>query len=396
MLFKFTKSALVIACTLLLNKQLFSQAPANDNCTGAIALTSNANCTSTAGHINNATASFAAIAGTCTAWSASYDVWYKFTAISTSHSITISSFGSDFWNQEIHLYNGGTSPGTCPSASAGYISCAGAGGTGSATINATTLTVGNVYFIRVSDAWNSHTANATFSICVTHILNAATINDDCSKATNAVIVPGPVCSSVTANLRNANSTSTPAGSCGGATLSTTYDVWFQFQATSSIAIISLSNLGANLTAASTYIQTYSSTGACAGLTSLGCQTAATSQNLSGLTIGGTYYVRIYRVVNPTATPTTAWNFDICIYSPAVTGSNMSEVFKQTTLVPQASGLNDPWEVTYGPDDSLWITVAKDYRVLKMHPSDGGYRTVLDLAPGATGYLTAGQLSLIHI
>ncbi len=382
MLLKLTKSAFLIACILLFSKQLFSQAPANDNCAGAITLTSGVTCAPNggiAGTLNNATRSITTAVGTsCVAWSNNYDVWYRFVAVSTQHTVTISNFGANFWNREIQIYNN-----PCPTVSTGYLACA-SGGTTSAT--ATGLTVGATYYIRISDSWTALTTGGEFSICLTHALNAASINDNCSSA--ATIYPGASCSSVTANLRNANSASSTAGSCGGATLSTSYDVWFQFQATSSIAIISLSNLGANLTAASTYIQTYS--GTCAGLTSLGCQTAATSQTLNGLTLGGTYYVRIYRVSNPTATPTAAWNFDICIYSPAVTGSSMSEVFKQTTLVPQASGLNDPWEVTYGPDDSLWITVAKDYKVLKMHATDGGYRTVLDLAPGATGYLTAAE------
>jgi glucose/arabinose dehydrogenase len=381
------KKSLFLAFALLCQTILMAQAPANDNCSGAIALTSNLSCTATSGNINNATRSFTTGA-TCGPSTNPYDVWYKFTAVSTAHTITINNFGSDFWNQEVQLYNGGGSPGTCPTVSTGYVGCAVAGGTGSATINITTLTVGNVYFIKVGDAWNSHTVNATFNICVTHQLNAASINDDCSKA--ATLTPGISCSSITANLRNANSTSTPTGTCGGATLTTTYDVWFQFQATSPIAIINLSNLGANFTAANTYIQTYSRSGVCAGLTSLGCQNATSSQIFNTLTIGDTYYVRVYVTANPTATPLAAWNFDICVYSQSVNSSTMNEVFKQTTLVPQASGLNDPWEVTYGPDDSLWITVAKDYKILKMHKTNGGYRTILDLSPTGTGYLTSTE------
>ena len=51
-------------------------------------------------------------------------------------------------------------------------------------------------------------------------------------------------------------------------------------------------------------------------------------------------------------------------------SRMNEVFQVTELTAP-SGTNgntrfyDPWEVTYGPDDSLWITEAKNYRVYKM-------------------------------
>lgn len=58
---------------------------------------------------------------------------------------------------------------------------------------------------------------------------------------------------------------------------------------------------------------------------------------------------------------------------------LNEVFRQTILIPSAGNLNDPWEVTYGADDSLWITEAKGYKVKKVSPINGGQRTVLDLS-----------------
>jgi glucose/arabinose dehydrogenase len=66
------------------------------------------------------------------------------------------------------------------------------------------------------------------------------------------------------------------------------------------------------------------------------------------------------------------------------GSRMNEVFKRVDLVPVASGLNDPWEITYGPDDSLWVTEAKGYVVKKFEPDNPGPgRTVLDLSIGSS-------------
>jgi PQQ-dependent dehydrogenase (s-GDH family) len=60
----------------------------------------------------------------------------------------------------------------------------------------------------------------------------------------------------------------------------------------------------------------------------------------------------------------------------------NEVFRQTILVPTAANLSDPWEITYGPDDSLWITEAKGYRVKKVSPINGGQRTILDISNGS--------------
>lgn len=58
-----------------------------------------------------------------------------------------------------------------------------------------------------------------------------------------------------------------------------------------------------------------------------------------------------------------------------------QYFKIDTLYPQTSGnpgLNYPWEITYGPDDSLWVTEARGYKVYKIHPTTKQYRTVLSI------------------
>ncbi|HMC99476.1 MAG TPA: PQQ-dependent sugar dehydrogenase, partial [Ferruginibacter sp.] len=61
----------------------------------------------------------------------------------------------------------------------------------------------------------------------------------------------------------------------------------------------------------------------------------------------------------------------------------NEVFRQTILIPSSGNLSDPWEITYGPDDSLWVTEAKGYKVKKVSPVDGGSRTVLDISFNST-------------
>ena len=66
------------------------------------------------------------------------------------------------------------------------------------------------------------------------------------------------------------------------------------------------------------------------------------------------------------------------YSQTVTINN--QVFKIDTLYPETgnNGLSFPWEITYGPDDSLWVTEAHGYRIWKIHPGDKGSRMVQDL------------------
>ena len=52
----------------------------------------------------------------------------------------------------------------------------------------------------------------------------------------------------------------------------------------------------------------------------------------------------------------------------------NEVFRQTILIPSSGNLSDPWEITFGPDDSLWITEAKGYKLKKVSPAPrrGGF------------------------
>jgi PQQ-dependent dehydrogenase (s-GDH family) len=81
-------------------------------------------------------------------------------------------------------------------------------------------------------------------------------------------------------------------------------------------------------------------------------------------------------------------FAVLLFSiSAISQSNidagpLNEVFQQTNLRSAATRLWDPWEITYGPDDSLWITEAKAYKVDKVSPVNGGLRTILDISQGS--------------
>src|SRR5262245_46429973 len=43
-----------------------------------------------------------------------------------------------------------------------------------------------------------------------------------------------------------------------------------------------------------------------------------------------------------------------------------------------SGLENPWEVTWGPDDRLWVTERTGFRVTRVNPADGSKRVALQL------------------
>lgn len=58
----------------------------------------------------------------------------------------------------------------------------------------------------------------------------------------------------------------------------------------------------------------------------------------------------------------------------ITGTKGEVFFKRVA----ADKLSDAWEITYGPDNFLWITEAKGYRVSRINPANGTKKVLLDL------------------
>lgn len=145
-------------------------------------------------------------------------------------------------------------------------------------------------------------------------------NDNCSgaqslsSAVNCVNVsPKPTLYQV--------ATSTMAGACGGASSSTTYDVWFVFTAQASSTTITLSGGGNLVDLANTYIEVLSAASACTGFASLLCDNASASRTVTGLTSGVSYYIRVYVTSNPSSGNTSRQSFDICLSHPPPPPSN---------------------------------------------------------------------------
>ncbi|HTR28258.1 MAG TPA: PQQ-dependent sugar dehydrogenase [Puia sp.] len=88
-----------------------------------------------------------------------------------------------------------------------------------------------------------------------------------------------------------------------------------------------------------------------------------------------------------------WSYDLfaCLFaclcfcasqplSAQTTLTFYNQSFKVDTLYPAtgSTGMTSPWEMLYGPDDSLWVTASHDYRIWKIHPGNKGARVLLDL------------------
>src|ERR1700722_2587268 len=117
-----------------------------------------------------------------------------------------------------------------------------------------------------------------FLLINTKLFAAAPPNDACANAVS-LTAPSTICSTTAGTLFSATNAA-PTGGCGGATATTTYDVWYKFTANSTGVVATLSALGTKLTAASTYVEVL--TGTCGSFTSLGCLSGTAPLNVTGL------------------------------------------------------------------------------------------------------------------
>lgn len=266
----------------------YTASPSNDDCAGAITLTSSASCTTTSGTLSGATPTTGLPAG-CEGAGTHYDVWYKYVATNTTERFTISSLGADITSSEIQLYSG-----TCGSLTS--LQC------GTTSLTSTSLTVGSTYYIRVSNIRSSPyvPTNAGFNICI----QDPPSNDKCANAVS--LTPGSTCTTTSGTI-DLVTPSTSGLPVGCESVGTHYDVWYKFSATNATQIINLSSVNASFT--NPEIQLYS--GTCGAFTSLQCGT--TSITATGLTVSTIYYVRVSNVGSPISN--TAATFNICIQTP---------------------------------------------------------------------------------
>ena len=133
--------------------------PANDDCDGAVSLVPSPVCSPVAGDCAGATISGGSNPGpSCGGSDASDDVWYSFVATATDHSIVVDP--SAGYDAVVELRDG-----TCASSST--LACrdeVAAGG--EEQLDASGLTIGTTYFVRVYDWLAGAPLTTTFTICI--------------------------------------------------------------------------------------------------------------------------------------------------------------------------------------------------------------------------------------
>lgn len=143
--------------------------PANDNCSNAISLSSNTACNFTSGTVLNATASGLA-KPSCDGFSNPnmWDVWYKFTAVASSQTVTVDP-STSVGDPVVSAYS------SCSGSPIGCADVSAEGGTENLALSG--LTVGNTYYVRIYDYGSSEPtgSDANFQVCVTGTAATPTI-----------------------------------------------------------------------------------------------------------------------------------------------------------------------------------------------------------------------------
>jgi hypothetical protein len=274
--------------------------PANDDPCGATALTAGASCVYT----NSTTAQATATAGVPAPGCANYaggDVWFKVVVPASGGLIMDSNTGV--------VTDGGMALYTAPSCSGPFtlVVCdddASANGS-MPMITAGGLTPGSTVYIRFWEYGNDNPG--TFSICATaYTPPSPPSNDNPCSATVAPVNPDMNCTSQAAGtVAGATPTGLATAPCFG---TPDNDVWFRFTATNTTHYISLNNVVGNTT--DMYHAVYS--GTCGSLTNISCSDADQS-TLTGLTVGNTYWVRVYTYYSNS--PAANTTFNLCITTP---------------------------------------------------------------------------------
>lgn len=299
------KAIAILIVFQLWASRTMAQAPANDECSGAIMLTpaSNANCVSSVtGSGLNATMS--SHIPSCS-FGASKDLWYSFTATATTHKVQLSNVlpanpAASTYYYFLTFY-GGSCTGLAEMACSGFNKPAGSPSAGSLTVSG--LSIGQTYYIQVAggnaydNSFNTISNSIAFDLCVS-TPPPPPANDACNGAITLVPSNDLACTAPVAGSTLDATTSYPTPSCY---FGVANDVWYSFTATATAHRVQLSNVVPKNPDALHYdyfLTVYS--GNCGSLTEMACNYAQVTGNApsfknltaSGLTIGQTYYVRV--------------------------------------------------------------------------------------------------------
>lgn len=357
---------------LLIDDVTVTGGPVNDNCSGAISMTVNAQCTPSTFDVAGATQSLVGCSGT-----ANDDIWFSF-VMPTSGVTNVEVLGNTGFDAVMEFYDG-----TCGALAS--IGCLDATLAGEVEAVQVTGVAGTTIYYRVYDSGSGVATTTDFIMCVYEPVLAP--NDECITATPLSV--GVACNPTTGDV--ANATESQAGCAGTAD----DDVWYSFVVPASgTATIDVQGS----TSFDAVVEAFE--GTCGALTSIGCVDGSLTGELESAALtngvpGATLYLRVYDYAS--GLPATT-DFTICIYDAGGLAnddcSGATSLTVGTSCLPVTGDVTGATESQAGcagtADDDVWYSFvvpangAANIEVL----GSTSFDAVLEVFEGTCGALTS--------
>jgi hypothetical protein len=281
-------------------------APANDLCADAVNVTCGS---TTAGTTLNATNENSVVCGISGVTAQNTPgVWYKFVGDGSDVTVTTCSSTITTGDSRIAVYSGSCGTLTCIGGNDDAQAAGCASNTLSSVVTFSSV-VGTDYYILVYSytfAVGTNPINFELSVSCVAACSPVTNNDDCATASPITVGTTATASD---NLCSSPSLDVAYPTCGNQ-FGTYYDTWYSFNANAADMTVNLGN-----TTGTTGFALYS--GTCGALTMVvgSCSTLEGTVSVTGLTVGVTYYVRVF-----STSPTARGSFNLTVSQTLATGS----------------------------------------------------------------------------
>jgi hypothetical protein len=278
------------------------------------------------------------------------EYWFEYTGTGNALDLDVTGLTATYSG----LYVLDDCPNNSPNCVASYSS---GSSTADFTVSTPALTNGQTYYIVLANWASPYSTDFCLEATVT-VPPTPPANDDCNNAISLTVNPDLNCGTVTSGTVELSTASPdPTNeSCGG---TADDDVWYSFVATQTTHQVSLLNTAGSTT--DMYHSVYEAGPGCPGLgTEIVCSDPDVS-NIAGLTIGNTYYVRVYTWTSTTGQTST---FDICIGTPSPPPTNVD--CGNMEPICTNSGLN--FTAQSGGADADVVDPGNDYGCLSSQPN----------------------------
>lgn len=326
------------------------------------------------------------------------DVWYKFEATAASHRIWFAntsilkpiSGGTGFEPKNIKFE---VFSGSC--ASKTLLGCSGIISSQEEKVF-TNLTIGQTYLIRVS---SFEAGDIDFQFCIKNVNPPA--NQECLSATSLTVFTNWSSTNYTEGTTNDAIKSTGANTCGQAN---SYNAWYKFTATNTNQTVAFRNYSVQKAITGLTVAVYS--GNCNSLVHVACKSGSFTDlsedflNLTSLTIGQEYFVKVYsstaEIANQGGLEIQILNLSVpsndnCSTPRAVNVQNSSTSYTSVlteTVFTTASSEAIGCSVTGTPDDDVWYSFTPTQNSVRLLLSANFKNAVYVLYTGACGSLAS--------